>query len=118
MRDFKKYEVWQNAHSLTLKIFDLTKSFPEDEKYRLTSQMLRAAYSIPSNFAEGCGRQSDKDFDRFLQICLGSAHELEYFLILCNDINLISSISYDLLTKDINIVKMQLFNLSKKLKGI
>ena len=53
--------------------------------------MQRAAYSIPSNFAEGCGRSSDKDFNRFVQICLGSAHELEYFLIFPKNLNFISS---------------------------
>jgi len=106
------------AHKLTLKIFDITKSFPQEEKYRIISQMQRAAYSIPSNFAEGCGRQSDKDFDRFLQICLGSAHELEYFAILCKDLGLISIESYSGFIEDINIIKMQLFNLSKKLKGL
>lgn len=65
----------------------MTKSFPPEEKFRIISQMQRAAYYIPSNFAEGCGRQSDKDFDRFLQICIGSAQELEYFIILIRDLN-------------------------------
>ncbi|MCA5005698.1 four helix bundle protein [Sphingobacterium bovistauri] len=106
MRDFKKYDVWQKSHELTLKIFDVTKSFPNEEKFRITSQMQRAAYSIPSNFAEGCGRQSDKDFDRFLQICLGSAHELEYFMILTKDLNLISEIIHDETSVEINIIKM------------
>ncbi len=80
--------------------------------------MQRAAYFIPSNFAEGCGRQSDKDFDRFLQICLGSAHELEYFSILSKDLGIITLQTYDILIENINIIKMQLFSLSKKLKGL
>ena len=74
MRDFRKYDVWKLSHDLVLKVYRITSSFPESEKYQLTTQMQRAAYSIPSNFSEGCGRDSDKDFNRFIQIALGSAH--------------------------------------------
>ncbi len=80
--------------------------------------MQRAAYSIPSNFSEGCERASDADFNRFGQINLGSAHEVEYFLILASDLKYISSEKSESLQAEINIIKMKLFNLSKKLKEI
>ena len=79
MRDFKKYDVWRLSHEMVLSVYKMTSSFPSSEKFQLISQMKRAAYSIPSNFSEGCGRDSDKDFNRFIQICLGSAHEWNIF---------------------------------------
>lgn len=78
--------------------------------------MQRAAYSIPSNFSEGCGRGSDKNFNRFIQNALGSVHELEYFIILSRDLNYKSNTLYEEWNKNVNIVKMKLFALSKKLK--
>ena len=117
MRDFKKYEVWRLSHKLTLEVYDLTKSFPINEKYQIISQMQRAAYSLPSNFSEGCGRKSDKVFSRFIQICLGSAHELEYFFILSKDLNYISEEVSDEMSQKINIIKRKLFTLDKRLKA-
>ncbi|CAM3387977.1 four helix bundle protein [Aequorivita lipolytica] len=90
MRDFRKYDVWALSHQLALEVYKITSEFPSSEKFQLTSQMQRAAYSIPSNIAEGCGRDSDKDFNRFLHIALGSAHELEYFFILAKDLSFIN----------------------------
>jgi len=115
MRDFKKYDVWKLSHEITLEVYHVTRSFPNTEKYQLVSQMQRAAYSIPSNFSEGCGRGSDKDFNRFLQICLGSAHELEYFLLLSKDLSFIEENIYHDLDNKINLIKMKLFRLSEKL---
>ena len=117
MRNFKKYHVWIISHELVLKIYNLTEQIPEKEKYQLISQMQRAAYSIPSNFSEGCGRESDKDFNRFTQIALGSAHELEYFILLSKDLNYISEVQFVELTEGINEIKRKLYNLSKKLKA-
>ena len=73
MRDFKKYDIWKLSHVFTLKTYELTKSFPKDEIYGLTSQLRRASSSIPTNISEGCGRDSDAEFNRFLTIALGSA---------------------------------------------
>ena len=115
MRDFKKYNVWEISHQFVLKIYKITKEFPKSENYQLVSQMQRAAYSIPSNFSEGCGRTSDKDFNRFVTICLGSAHELEYFILLAMDLKYIDISTYDLLTTEINEIKRKLYSLSKKL---
>ena len=77
MRNFRDLEVWQASVLLVKKIYLITAKFPNDEKFGLTSQINRAAISIPSNIAEGCSRTSQKDFSRFLQISLGSAFELE-----------------------------------------
>ncbi len=85
MRDFKKYKVWELGHKITLEIYRITKDFPKEELYGMTSQMRRAAYSIPSNIVEGCGRESNAEFRRFLIISQGSASELEYFTILPKD---------------------------------
>lgn len=117
MRDFRRYDVWKLSHEMVLEVYKITSSFPESEKYQLVTQMQRAAYSIPSNFSEGCGRDSDKDFNRFVQIALGSAHELEYFLILANDLSFIENNSWESLDKQVNEIKKKLFNLSKKLKA-
>ena len=86
MKDFKELRVWNEAHLLTLQLYKLTRSFPCEELYGLISQIRRAASSIPSNVAEGCGRRSDGEFSRFLQIARGSASELEYHLLLSHDL--------------------------------
>lgn len=116
MRNFRNYEVWVLSHELTKKIYKVTESFPDSEKYQIIRQMQRAAFSIPSNFAEGCGRESDKDFNRFVQMALGSAHELEYFIILSRDLNYLDVNRYEELNNDVNLVKMKLYALGRKLK--
>jgi len=90
MHNFKNLKIWQKSRVLVKEVFLLTKEFPSEEKFGLTSQMLRCAYSIPSNIAEGSGRSSNKEFSRFLDISLGSAFELETQLILASDINYLS----------------------------
>jgi four helix bundle protein len=82
MQDFKKLTVWQKAHKLTLDLYKLTKPFPKAEIYGLTSQIRRAASSIPTNIAEGSVQGSDAQYARFLHIALGSAAELDYLLLL------------------------------------
>lgn len=79
MRDFRKYEVWQISHQFCLEIYSITRLFPKEELYGLTSQIRRAALSIPTNISEGCGRNSEAEFAHFLNIALGSAHETETF---------------------------------------
>ena len=65
MRDFKKYDIWQLSHSFTLEVYKITSDFPKQELYGLTSQIRRAAVSIPNNISEGCGRNSDKNSINF-----------------------------------------------------
>ena len=92
MRDFKKYDIWQLSHSLTLEVYKTTSNFPKEEVYGLTSQIRRALASVPTNISEGCGRNSDKEFNQFLNIALGSANETEYLLILSRDLKYIDNI--------------------------
>ena len=70
MRDFKKYEIWQISHQLCLDVYKISKIFPKEEMYGLTSQLRRATLSIPTNISEGCGRTSEKEFAYFLNISL------------------------------------------------
>jgi len=78
MVDFKDLKVWQKAHQMALTTYRVTAAFPKEEIYGLTSQLRRAAASIGANIAAGCGRRSDGDMCRFLQIARGSASEVEY----------------------------------------
>ncbi|PLX22308.1 MAG: diversity-generating retroelement protein bAvd family protein [Marinilabiliales bacterium] len=82
MKDFKKLNVWQKGIDLVTSIYKISKNFPSEEKYGLSSQITRAAVSIPSNIAEGSSRFSEKDYFRFLEIALGSAFELETQLMI------------------------------------
>jgi four helix bundle protein len=82
MAGYRDLKVWQKAHELTLDIYQLTKEFPDEEKFGLISQMRRAAYSVPSNIVEGKSRSSQKEFKFFLTIARGSIDELNYFLLL------------------------------------
>jgi four helix bundle protein len=89
MKNFKELKIWQRSHQLVLDIYLITKSFPKEEVYGLTSQIRRSCSSIPTNIAEGCGRNSDAELNRFLVIAMGSASELEYQLILIKDLGYI-----------------------------
>jgi len=80
MQNYKELKVWQKAHALTLKVYEQSKMFPKDELYSLTNQLRRCSSSVPANIAEGCGKMTQNDFARFLNISLGSANETEYFL--------------------------------------
>lgn len=84
MRDYTKYEVWVDGIEISVRIYEITNSFPEHEKYGITSQLRRASVSISSNIAEGCSRSSEKDFKRFVEIALGSAFEVKRQLIISN----------------------------------
>jgi four helix bundle protein len=91
MQNFKKLQVWEKSHDLTLKIYGVTSQFPREEIYGLTSQIRRACASIPTNIAEGCGRASSADFARFLQIAMGSASETEYLVLLAHDLKYLTA---------------------------
>ena len=116
MRDFKKYDIWKLSHVFTLKIYELTKSYPTDEIYGIISQIRRASSSIPTNISEGCGRDSDSEFNRFLTIALGSASEVEYLIILSKDLNYIDENPFIILNEEINIIKRKIYSLKQKLK--
>jgi len=80
MRDYTKIAAWKYADDLTVWIYEVTKSFPKEELYGLTSQLRRAAYSVPSNIAEGSARDSLKDYLHFLYVARASLAETEYFV--------------------------------------
>src|SRR5688572_28872140 len=91
MHNYKELKVWQESIALAKMVYKLIAGFPSDEKYGLTSQIKRSAVSIPSNIAEGAGRNSDKELMQFLSIALGSAFELETQLILANSFGFIKN---------------------------
>jgi four helix bundle protein len=117
MRNFQKLEVWKKAHELTLTIYRLTAIFPTNERYGLTSQLKRASASIGANLAEGCGRETDADFKRFVQMASGSACEVEYHLILARDLTLIDAKTHAQLNNDINEIKRMLCGLTHYLEN-
>ena len=117
MRDFRGLKVWEKSHRLTLKVYKVTHSFPRDELYGLTSQVRRAAASIPANIAEGCGRNGHAELARFLQIAAGSASELEYHILLAHDLSFLARNDYEALAPEITEVKRMLTALIQKLKA-
>ena len=107
MEDFKNLKVGSKAHELTLAIYRRSRQFPRDELYGLTSQIRRASASIGANIAEGCGRRSDPELRRSLQIARGSANELEYHLMLARDLQFLSDEKFsDLESKILEIQRM------------
>ena len=117
MRDFHHLEVWGRAHRLALALYRVTRSFPKEELYGLTTQIRRAATSVGANIAEGCGRRSDRELRRFLLIAMGSASELEYHLLLASDLGLIDPSSHTTLGKELTGVKRMISGLLNRLKA-
>jgi len=117
MRDYKKYTVWEKAHQLTLDVYISTANFPSDERFGLTNQIKRASGSIPMNIAEGCGRNSDKEFCRFLYIAFGSANELEYQIFLSIELNFLDKVKGQILLQQVEEVKKMLNALITRLNN-
>ena len=118
MRDYKKYDVWKISHELTLYVYkEIVPLIPKSEQFALTSQLKRTAYSIPFNIVEGCGRNSEKDFVHFLDMALGSAHELEYCCLLMYDLNFIGIKKFTILNEKANEVKAKLITLIKSIRN-
>jgi len=115
MRNYRKYEVWQISHSMTKEIYEITSTFPKHELFGLTSQIRRAAVSVPTNIAEGCGRMSDKEFGRFIDISIGSANETEYLLFLSSELRLVTDAQFQPLSETLNFLRQKLIQLRKKL---
>jgi four helix bundle protein len=101
-RDYKKIIAWERGHELTLSVYRETKSFPAEERFGLISQLRRAAYGLPSNIAEGSGRDSKRDYLRFLFIAAGSLRETEYFLLLARDLGYINAPQFAECTEQVN----------------
>lgn len=116
MKDFRDLKVWEKSHELTLLVDAATASYPDNERFGLTSQTRRAASSIGANIAEGCGRGSDADLGRFLQYAMGSASELEYHLVLARDLTFLDAATHLALSSAVIDVKRMLASFLKRLK--
>ena len=115
MIDYRKYVVWQKAHTLVLNVYKTTTEFPKTEQYGIVSQVNRAAVSIPTNIVEGCGRETQKELIRYLYISSGSTHELEYLILLSKDLNYITDDQANILFSDITEIKKMLSALIRKI---
>ncbi len=115
MRDYKNLDVWKLSFSLCMKIYDVTANFPDSEKFGLSNQMRRAAVSVPSNMAEGAGRNSDKDFHYFWGIAKGSLNELQTQVYIAVGRNYLSQEEAEKLDTLINEISKKLFRFMKKL---
>ena len=114
MQDFRQLRVWQHAHQLALDVYRATDCFPKAEQYGLTRQVRRAAASVPSNIAEGCGRGSNPDFARFLQIALGSVNEVDYQLLLSRDLGFLSPDDHERLSTSADSIRRMLIVLIRR----
>lgn len=86
MQDFTKIEAWKGAHALVLRVYRVTKDFPQEERYGVISQLRRAAVSVPTNIAEGARRKSRTDYAHFLNISESSLAEVRYLVLLSGDL--------------------------------
>ncbi|MBL7763603.1 MAG: four helix bundle protein [Chitinophagaceae bacterium] len=118
MAEVKSYRdliVWQKSMKLVTEIYTITKSFPSDELYGLTSQLRRCAISIPSNIAEGYGRNSTGDYKRFLQIAAGSIFELQTQIEIAGNLKYISKENFDIFFNNVKEVELMLLSLIRKI---
>jgi len=116
MKDFRQLQVWVKAHEMVMEIYHLTSPFPKEEMLGLSSQLRRAGVSIPANIAEGCGRGTDADFKRFVQISFGSASEVEYLVFLSFELSYIKEDDYKKLQTNLTEIKKMLASLINRLK--
>jgi four helix bundle protein len=116
MKDFRRLQVWEKAHMLTLGVYRATAGFPREERFGLSAQLRRASASIPSNIAEGCGRSGNRELARFLQVGMGSARELEYQLLLARDLGYIEPGGYASLEIMLTAVEKMLGSLIRKVR--
>ena len=114
-RNIKNYEVFQLAHQMVLNIYAITKNFPTEERYGLTSQFRRAAYSIAMNLIEGGTKLGERDFRRFVDISIGSCAEIEYQIELCHDLNYLSEADFVELSENYQRIGKMLNRLMQKL---
>ena len=117
MHNFRELKVWQKSRVIVKETYLLTCELPETERFNLRSQMQSAAVSIVSNIAEGSGRGSDADFARFLDMSLGSSHELESQIIVASDLSFIEIQKYQALIDQLSEIQRMLLGLMKKLRS-
>lgn len=117
MHNFKELKVWQDSMKYCQSIYEITKRFPESERFGLANQMRRASVSIPSNIAEGTGRGSDKDFSKFISYSLGSSYELETQLLIAFDLEFILQNDLNVLLDDLMRIQKMLNKFNEHLKS-
>jgi len=115
--DFKKLQVWRKAHEMTLDTYRVTAAFPREEMYGLTSQLRRSTASVGANIAEGCGRRSDGEMCRFLQIARGSASETEYHFLLARDLHFLTEKDFQVLTRKADELQRMLTGLMQSVRS-
>lgn len=115
MHRHKELKIWKESMNLVIDIYEVTQSFPENERFGLTSQMRRSALSIPSNIAEGADRGGSKEFVRFLAIAKGSTSELETQMEIAQRLGLIDQMKFNLLSDKIEYINNMNFRLAQKL---
>lgn len=116
MDPFRKLKVWKKAHRLALRIYEITKDFPDEERFRLIDQLCRSASSIPANIVEGQSRQTTKEYLQFLYTARGSIAETKYHLLLAKDLNYLEDSKYEDLDTEYNEVIRMLNGLINSLK--
>ncbi len=116
MQDFKNIRVWKSAHDFVIEIYKVTKDFPRNEIFGITSQIRRSSFSIANNIAEGSARSTDKEFAQFISYSIASASETEYLLILSGSLNYINNEIQHELTFKVNSIRQKLIALHKVLK--
>ena len=117
MQQFRELKVWQKSHSLVLSLYRLTKSFPSDERFGLTSQIRRAAVSVPTNIAEGTKRRGKQDYARFLNIAEGSLSETEYLLMLSSELGYLQPRETEMPLAEISEIARMLYALRCKVEA-
>lgn len=115
MHNIKELKLWNRAINLTVEVYRITNNFPINEIYGLTSQLRKSAVSIPSNIAEGAGRNSNNEFKHFLGIANGSAYELETQLIISKNLNFVDNRTAEVMLKEIEEIKKMNYILRMKL---
>lgn len=116
MRDYRSLDVWKRARELVVRVYQLTESFPSEERFGLTSQMRRAAISIPSNIAEGAGRATRPDYTRFLSMAGGSLNELECHLEISSDLGFGDRSESERIRTEVAEVRAMITSLSPKVQ--
>ena len=117
MRDFRKYKVWKLSISVAKKIYTITDELPQSEKYGIISQIQRAGISISSNIAEGCSRNSEKDFARFIEITLGSSFKVESLLEIISELKFTTADDVEELLSEIHLLQRKLNSLFSQLRS-
>lgn len=113
MHDYRKLEIWKRSHGLTLRLYEVTNDFPKGEVHGLTSHIRRSSISIPASIAEGCGRNSTVEFVKSLSIAIAATQELDYLLLLADELHYLSSDEYSAIQSELTHLHKMINNVIK-----